>query len=389
MGVRFPPSLFSKQMVNEIKKFLIAVSILVGTCIGAGVLGIPYVASQSGFVAALGYILILGLIILIVNLYIGEIALRTKGDHQLIGYARKYLGKRWKHVMEFAVVFGTYAAIIAYMIGMGESLSFLFTGATNYGIYFGLGVGVLMAFLIKGGLKSLKRFEKWGVLIILLLLATIFILFVGKIHLPNLATFNSTFIFLPFGVVLFALMSFHAIPEVKLVLKGSQKLFKRVLLTGTLISVVFYILFTLVVLGYLGANTPEIATLSLGMLFIVLGILTMFTSYLASGNALIENFQFDERYSENVSWFFAAIIPIGIYLIIQVSNIFSFITVLSIGGVVAGGITAIVVLLMVRKAKIKGNRIPEYSISAYKWILGIIGLIFVFGVVREIFLVIG
>ena len=374
--------------MKETKKFLVAVAVLVGTCIGAGVLGIPYVAAQSGFVVTLGYILLLGLILLIVNLYIGEIALRTKGDHQLIGYAKKYLGKRWKHVMEFAVVFGTYAAIIAYMLGMGESLSHLFFGTTSYSLYFGLGVGILMAFLIKGGVKSLKKFEKYGVLIILLLVGVIFALFIGKIHLPNLTTFNPVFMFLPFGVVLFALMSFHAIPEVKLVLKGSQKLLKKVLLTGTLISVIFYILFALVVLGYLGTNTPEIATLSLGALFIILGIFTMFTSYLASGNALIENFKFDERYSDNLSWFLAAIAPIGIFMIVQSIRFFSFTTILSIGGVVAGGIIAIVVLLMIRKSKQKGNRQPEYSVSAKKWVLGIMGLVFVLGVVREIILAI-
>jgi len=374
-------------MAKETKKFLVAVSILVGACIGAGVLGIPYVAAQSGFIVALGYIFLLGLIILFVNLYIGEITLRTKGDHQLIGYAKKYLGKKWKHVMEFAVIFGTYAAIIAYMIGMGESLSFLFTGTTQYGIYFGVGAGILMAFLIKGGLRSLKRFEKYGVLIILLLLGIIFALFVGKIHLPNLATFNFSFIFMPFGVVLFSLMSFHAIPEVKLALKGSQKLFKRVLLAGTLVSVVFYILFTLVVLGYLGTNTPEISTLSLGTVFVFLGILTMFTSYLAAGNALIENFKFDEKYSSRVSWFLASVVPIVIFLLLKLTNFFSFISILSIGGVVAGGVTAVVVLLMVRKAKEKGNRKPEYTVPAYKWVLGLIGLIFILGALREIFLI--
>jgi len=373
-------------MLKETKKFLVAVSILIGTCIGAGVLGIPYVAAQSGFVVALGYILLLGLIILFVNLYIGEIALRTKGDHQLIGYAKKYLSKKWKHIMEFAVVFGIYAALVAYMFGMGESLSYLFIGTTNYGVYFGLGVGILMAFLIKGGIRSLKKFEKYGVLIILLLLGVIFILFVGKIHLPNLTTFNPVFVFLPFGVILFSLMSFLAIPEVKLVLKGSQKLFKKVLITGTLISVIFYILFTLVILGYFGVNTPEIATLNLGTVFVFLGIFTMFTSYLASGNALIDNFKFDERYNNRVSWFLAAIVPIAIFLIVETIDFFSFTTILSIGGVVAGGVMAMVVLLMIRKAKKKGNRIPEYSIPAKWWWIVLLSLIFILGVVRELFL---
>jgi len=374
-------------MLKESKKFFAAVAVLVGTCMGAGVLGIPYVASQSGFLVAFAYILFLGLIILFINLYLGEVILRTKGDHQLIGYAKKYLGKKGKHVMEFAVVFGTYAAIVAYMFGMGESLSYLFFKTTEYGLYFGLGVGLFMAGLLKGGLKTLKRFEKMGVLIIIILFIVIFAIFSGRIDFLNLITFNSSFVLLPFGVILFALLSFNAVPEVRLILKKDKKLFKKVLISGTLISVIFYILFTFIILGYLGANTPEIATLTLGIVFVILGIFTMFTSYLASGNALRENFKFDERYSEKKSWILAAIVPMGVFLIIKFIKFFSFTTILSIGGVVSGGIVAIVTLLMVKRAKKKGDRKPEYSIKNKWWAMILLGLIFVFGVAREIFLV--
>jgi len=374
-------------MIGDTKRFLVAVSILVGTCIGAGVLGIPYIAARSGFFITLGYILLLGLIILVVNLYIGEIALRTKGDHQLIGYARKYLGKRWKHVMEFAVVFGSYAALIAYMLGMGESLSFLIFGNTFNSLWLGILIGLIMALLIGGGIKLLKRFEKWGVLIILCLLVAIFIVFVNKIEIANLFIFNPMNVFLPFGVVLFALMSFHAIPEVKVVLKRKEKLFKKVMLTATLTSIIFYILFTLVVVGFKGHATPEVATLALGAVFVFLGLFTMFTSYLAGGNALIDNFLFDERWSKPWAWFFASIIPIMIFVLTQLTNFFSFITILSIGGVVSGGMLAVMVLFMIKKAKRHGNRKTEYSVPAKWWIIILLSLIFVFGVVREIVLV--
>ena len=36
------------------KRLITAVSIMVGTAIGAGVLGIPYVAAQAGFLAVVG-----------------------------------------------------------------------------------------------------------------------------------------------------------------------------------------------------------------------------------------------------------------------------------------------------------------------------------------------
>ncbi|MCA9487338.1 MAG: hypothetical protein KC516_00035 [Nanoarchaeota archaeon] len=367
-------------------KFYSAVSVLVGTCIGAGVLGIPYVAAQSGFFLALVYLFFIGGIILLVNLYLGEVALRTKGDHQLIGYAKKYLGKSGKHVMEFATVFGIYAALVAYMLGIGRSISFLAFGNFSYELLFGVLFGIFMSFLIKGGLNSLKKFEKMGVIIILSLLVAILVVFVGKIQLSNLLTFNSKNILLPFGVILFALMSFQSISQVKLVLKGKEKSLKKVLFVGTLISLFFYIIFTFVVVGFKGIETPDVATLALGSVFVFLGIFTMFTSYLAGGNALVENFMFDERYGKTFSWFLASIIPIFIFVSTRFFSFFSFTEILSLGGVVSGGILGLLILFMIRKAKLIGKRKPEYSIPVkWIWIL-ILGIVFAFGVLREILL---
>ena len=385
MGVRIPPGLFF-EMDKQRKLFLTGVSILVGTSIGAGVLGIPYVAAQSGFFVALGYIVALGLIILTVNLYLGEITLRTKEDHQIAGYSKKYLGKTGMFFTEFATVFGIYAAIVAYMLGIGISISFLVFGDSSYVIPFGAIFGLMMSGLLWRGVKSLKRFEKIGVTIILLLLALIFFIFIKDVNISNLYYFNVGNIFLPFGVILFALLSFHAVPEVRLVLHKDKKLMKKILMTGTLISVIFYILFAFVVVGLKGGETPEIATLALGSIFVFLGIFTMFTSYLALGNALIENLMFDERFRKKKAWFLTAIIPIFIFLIIELfaNEFFSFTKLLGIGGVVSGGLIGILVLLMVKQAKQKGDRKPEYNIPINWFIIGLLSFIFIAGIVFQI-----
>jgi len=371
---------------QEKKKFWIATSILIGTCIGAGVLGIPYVAAQAGFFVALAYILLIGAIILVVNLYMGEISLRTKGEHQLIGYTKRYLGKKGKIFMEFATVFGIYAAIVAYMLGIGESISFLIFGNSSYTTLFGILFGVGMSGLLWRGMKALKKYEKIGVSIVLGLLVLIVILFSNKIEVANLIYFNVGNIILPFGVILFALMSFHAIPEVKIVLYKKEKLMKKVLIFGTLISVIFYSLFTLVVVGFKGIATPEIATLALGTVFVFLGIFTMFTSWFALGNALEENFMFDERMRKKKAWVLTSFMPILIFLIIRFFEFFSFTHILSIGGVFSGGLVAILILLMIKKAKKKGSRKPEYSMPVNWFIIWFLILIFILGVVREIFL---
>jgi amino acid permease len=371
-------------MKAGVKKYFIASSVMIGSCIGAGVLGIPYVAAQAGLFATILYILFVGLMIYFVNLYLGEVVLRTKGDHQLIGYVRKYLGKKSTHVMEFAVIFGIYAALVAYMVGIGQSLSQIFFGTIDYYIYFGVGVGLLMSILLRGGMRSLKKFEKIGVFIILGLLLVIVGLFSPRIAIENLSVVNFGNILLPFGVVLFALMSFHVVPEIKIIMKRNEKRFRKVLKTGTVASMTFYILFTIVVVGFKGIETPQVATLALGTIFVFLGIFTMFTSYLASGNALRESFEFDERVKKNIAWFLASFVPICLFLLTQLTDFFSFTKILSIGGVVSGGIMGIMVLLMIKRAKQHCNRKTEYEIPAPWWAIVLLISIFVFGVVREL-----
>jgi tyrosine-specific transport protein len=370
-------------MNGDTRRFLSAIAVLVGTCIGAGVLGIPYVASKSGFFVSLFYIFFIGAIILLVNLYLGEVALRTKGNHQIAGYANKYLGKRGKIVAQIATLFGIYSAIVAYLLGVGASLSFLFFGNFNYIIVFGVSFGILMAGLLHRGMKALKRFERVGVTIILFLLVFIFAWFFRLINFSNLTTFDSNFLFLPFGVVLFALMSFHAVPELKIILNKDRKKLKKALLIGTFVSVVFYALFSFVVVGYMGTNTPEVATLALGPIFIILGVFTMFTSYLALGNALIENLEFDEKMSNFGAWFLTSFIPIILFLLVQYSGLFSFTMILSIGGVVSGGLTAVVVLFIIRSAKKNGDRKPEYSVHVNWFIVLALSLIFILGMVTQ------
>ena len=82
-----------------------AVATLVGTIIGAGVLAIPYSMKKAGFLTGLLILVVLSIAVLFLFLFVGEIVLRTKGNHQLTGYAEKYLGKTGKALMLFAVIF--------------------------------------------------------------------------------------------------------------------------------------------------------------------------------------------------------------------------------------------------------------------------------------------
>src|SRR3989339_1824851 len=105
-----------------------AVFMITGMTIGAGVLGVPYVVAQVGLKIGIAYILILGLVMLSLNLMLGEIAVRTKESLQISGLVGKYLGKWPKYFINILIVFGAYGALLAYVAGEGQALSALFGG---------------------------------------------------------------------------------------------------------------------------------------------------------------------------------------------------------------------------------------------------------------------
>jgi len=128
-----------------------AISILVGTIIGAGILGIPYVVAQAGFLTGMVVLVVLSVAVILINLLLGEIVLSTQGNHQLTGYAEKYFGKIGKYLMFGSVVFGFYGALLAYIIGEGEALAALAGGSPLlYSlIFFAFASGIIKGIILK------------------------------------------------------------------------------------------------------------------------------------------------------------------------------------------------------------------------------------------------
>lgn len=361
-----------------------AISLLIGTTIGAGFLGIPYVFAQSGFlIGAINLVLIVA-IMLLINLYLGEISIRTKGSHQLTGYAKIYSGIIGKKLMFFSMIFGIYSAILAYIIAEGESLSLLIFGTTSSSFVIGIIFWLIMSLIALSGLKSLRKYEPVSVSLTLLLGLLIILIFLGKINLNNLAYINTKNYFLPFGVILFSMLSFSILPEIEIVLKGNEKKMKKTILIGTLIPALFYIFFALCISGTFGLQTPEIATLALGKIFVCLGILAMFTAYLGLSISLEDMYILDYKFSKRKSWLITTLIPLMLYIILKLIEKNSFVTILSIAGIVSGGLTGILILLMNIKAKKQGSRKPEYSVPINWLVIIIISAVFILAAVLEI-----
>lgn len=366
------------------KETLFTSFILTGATLGAGILALPYVFSQAGFGIGVFWLLAIASLMIYINLCFGEITLRNKKIHHLLGYAEIYLGKNGKRIMFFATVFGIYSALLAYLIGEGQSLSTLFFGNLDYSIYFGIGFWLLMTFLLSEKTRNLKKIESFGVTIVILVILVLLFLSVDQINLNNLLYINANNFWVPFGIVLFALLGFSAIPEMRIELEGKEKMLRNAIVLGTVIPVVLYFIFTLVFVGVLGKDIMQVSTLSFGAIAIVLGMFTMFGSYFVLSFALKDIFLYD-LHKKSLIFVCVSILPLLIYLLVGILDIVSFIQVLEIGGIVSGGITGIMILLINMKAKKKGNRKPEYSIPINWVIVAVLSAICVAGMYFVLF----
>lgn len=368
-------------MKKEVNKLWPAAFTLSGTIIGAGILGLPYVFSKSGYLIGLLWLFILGGIMCLVNLYMAETTLRSKSTHQLSGYSEKFVNKKAGKIMYLVMSIGVYAALLAYLMGEGQSLSRIFTGTTDYAVYFTIGFWFLMTLLLHEGLKGLKKIETYGVISIIIIIIGIFIYFSPNIIPSNLTAINTSEIFFPIGVILFAFLGFTSIPELKQELKGQEKKFKKAIIIGYSIPAILYILFAATFVGILGDKVTEVATLSFGSIINLLGIFTMLTSYFVLSFALKDTYKYDFKFSNIKTFLLVSLLPITLYLFVTLFNLLNFVMVLSIGGTLSASLTAIMILITNYKAKQNSERKPEFSIPINKKIIFLLALLFLFGTI--------
>lgn len=365
-----------------------AIATLVGMIIGAGVFGIPYVVAQAGLANGIILMLVLGLSALIINLYAGEITLRTNEKHQLPGYAEIYLGKYGKLIAMLGLFLGLYGALTAYVIGEAETLSVIFRIEP---VYTGLAFFVIMAFIIFSGWKSVERSEVMlGLIyIILFVIMAILAFFSGKFNAENFPSSSFKDILLPYGVILFAYAGLVAIPEMRVELARSLKQMKKAIIWGSAIPAFVYIVFTIAVLGVTGPETTPVASIGLGKTLgthmILLGnlfaVFAMATSFLAVGLAIKEIYMFDYKLNKNLAWFLTMIVPLALLAL----GAKSFTNIIGIAGAIGFGAEGILVVLMHKKAKKLGDRRPEYVIPHFNSLSTLFIILFVLGAVYQVF----
>jgi len=356
----FSLSLNKLAMKNGSLNFFEAMAVLLCGTIGAGILGIPYAVAKVGWTLGMVYIVLLGLIMLGLNLMLGEVTLRTGRPMQLAGLAGRYLGGTGKKIMAVTSLFSSFGALLAYLIGEGQILQGIFGGSSFFwSIIFWIGGSILVYF----GLSLVKKVDIFLTLIILGVVLLISFLSVQKIELPHLQTVSFGNLLFPIGVILFAFQSSSAIPQAKNVLPVNQKKLKSIIILSSVVITVVYMLFATAVLGVTGNETTEVATVGLGkklgmQILILANIFALFamgSGFLNLSSAVKNVFLWDYKMTHLTSWVITTTIPLILFFL----GFRSFINTIDLIGAVFGCVVAILIIMIYWQAKQKGDLEPH------------------------------
>jgi amino acid permease len=361
-----------------------ATAALIGTMVGVGIFGVPFAFAKAGFWVGLAWLIGLAVVVVLFYLMFAEMMLRTQGEHQLVGYADRWLGPTARRTIVFTSLLSIYGALLAYTIVISQYLhnvlsQYLTIDPQMYSILF----TVVLAPIILFRLRTVASIE---LTLTLLFVAVVLIITAAGIWHINPANYTYTvapYWFLPYGVILFAFSGITALPTMRRILVNRERRMKPAIIVAVVLTAVLYALFAAVVVGVSGEVTSPDALAGLfdflGLPIVIIGslfgILTISSSYILVGTALYEIFHTDYGTRPWFAWPLTVIPPIAFFF----SGLRNFIDVIGTVGAVALGLQSIVFIVAYLRRRGLVERKPEWTVRVPTFVLYILIVAFASG----------
>ncbi|MEK9161350.1 MAG: aromatic amino acid transport family protein [Patescibacteria group bacterium] len=362
--------------------YIKGIGMMAGLIIGAGVFALPYAFAKAGIFWGTIHLVFSVFVVYFLHQWYGEVSFYTKGKHRFVGYVEKYLGKKAKVFSAITTMGSYYFSLLVYAIMGGiflANFTSLFNGHT---VEF-----MTLLFFATGGLMALFKVNKiaeinfyltlpiFGFIIYLLFFSFPYIKAENFFANDNLLLNKNWF--LPYGVWLFSLTGFSAIPPTRdLFIDSDIKKFKRVISISLFLAIFAYILFVFSILGVSGSFATEdalsgikafmgVKVMAIGS---IIGFLCVFTSFIALAADMKSMFRYDYKIPRFIAWLFVIIPPTALYLF----KFDGLVNTLAITGSVGMGILGVFVVLMrhkmvrILKAGDKDDVVAEIDVKEIK-----------------------
>lgn len=370
-----------------------ALGVFGGMIIGSGMFALPYAVSVSGLWASLIAVFLALFAVLSIHLAYGEVILFTPERHRLPGYVGAYLGRFFGNINKASQVFFFNATLLIYAVLGGIFLSIIFGQESFF--------WTLVFFAVSAIILFFKNIESIGfinfILTIPLIAATFFISFLAfeKGGVANVPMYGADPFFV-FGVFVFALTGLSVIPDAYDIFRfrraEEKKSLKKVIVLGTIIPLILYIVFVVAVLMATNGFVSEDAISSLEgilgrkatLLGAIVGFLAVFTSFLVLTYDLRQIYRLDLGVSKIWAWALSVIIPTALFL----WGLTDFIKIISIVGgifIALDGFFVIFILRKLRKLGISKEKLLSFGPLHQLALCLIFAASIVYGLVYQVF----
>lgn len=240
------------QSLSQNGSSLGAILLVAGCCIGAGMLGLPVLSAQAGyipsvlmFIATWAFMLCTGLLLLEANLWYSD-------DINVVTLAGHTLGNIGKAIGWVVFLFLFYSLMVAYATGSGELFTDFFGSIFSIALPFWVG-GLMMiglfGIMIYAGTGAVDKFNR--VLMLGLILTYILLVVVGNSHIDHQLLkhqdWSSVLFVIPAMIVSFG---FHnLVPSLTHYLKRDGTRLRKVLIIGSFIPLLIYLIWQRLILG--------------------------------------------------------------------------------------------------------------------------------------------
>lgn len=364
--------------------FLGALALLVGTQIGAGILGLPKVLAPLGFFWGTVVLFLSGMLLALTAIMLVEALYLTNPRYHYFELTEHHLGPRMAFLLTLAILYAGYGALIAYTAGLGSILADVFGGSPQ--LWAGIAWAVLSVIILLG-LRISGAAEESLTILMILLISTIFLWALPEMRVYT-ARFDLVSFTVAFGVAVFAFSGHLVIPEI---VQGVKNMGRTIMAILAAFSLVFlmYTFFSLAITGVAGENVPEIGTealvenlgTDLAFIAILLPFLTITTSFIGMGIAQKDILRELVR-NRFLAWLLAVFPPILVYYL-GAQSFVGAIWLASFGILVASGILPPLLLIRARRERRRAlTPLPDWLVST---VLAFFALILLYSVVSALF----
>lgn len=233
-------------------KFIGCVMMVVGSAIGAGILAMPMVSAAAGFGWAAVAIVVFWILMTITGLLVAEVSSSLPINAcSFNSMAEKTLGGFGRTVTWLSCLLQLYIVLIAYISGEADMISrhvqmpswisaLMFTVIMGSAIFWGTRV----VDHFNRGLISIK-----GVLLIAALVLTLFYVEADRLFIVHNHLLQANHAIIAAPIILSAFNFHFVIPSIRIYVGDETQKLKPIIIVGTTISMVIYMLWLIATLG--------------------------------------------------------------------------------------------------------------------------------------------